>query len=733
MSKNLQDKNVYLPKGKFFKRLFLSYILIVFLCFITYTVGIIYESITINNEQVDKYYTNKALEMSVAMDKKLYNAQSMVSNVNSSSVINKFYLNIRTGETLNSYMLYQVLNDLTNIKTATGDLNIYDIVLSVNGYNKVYTGGDVINISQNVDIKPLAYAYFGETNLNSLFQGKNSQLLFYKDYLIYSDKYRYMSGSVRGNISILFEKADIIKMLDEIVGEDACWRIKRNGETVVKSENEYEGRIFSATSWVNSNYTYEIIASPNAYRMDFGSFIKVALFVGMVLCTIYIVLAYFLSRKYYSPIKVISSMIDGDNEKEKNEVHALVEGVEHLIGERNGYKEKVITITPYAKKGVLWELMAGEINKENLDRLWENEMALPIRLYYLLSVINIRKNDNTGNDLAGLKNIKEMIFDKAKVKSDSDVWIFCCEKDLNNIYIILNSDRNEILEDFLYDFYEEISKQAQIQEYVLTMGVDEIKEEVEEIKESATCALKALDFVLVEGYGGIKFYEKDVRKENIYYFPDDGIKRISKALKELDISQIRLILNEISEKNTKEYDLTLSDISMLKDELYMLALKSVKNVTLNSNMHIRIEKPDNTIMTFEEITSYYENVYSMVMEYIRDNKAENIVGVDKENDIIRFVDENYRHEDLSLNQIMEKYNVSSKYISSVFKKRFNTTYLQYVSRKRISYAAKLMNTTALSLEEIAKECGYTNLLTFRRNFKNIMNMNPGEYKTRQND
>ena len=33
-----------------------------------------------------------------------------------------------------------------------------------------------------------------------------------------------------------------------------------------------------------------------------------------------------------------------------------------------------------------------------------------------------------------------------------------------------------------------------------------------------------------------------------------------------------------------------------------------------------------------------------------------------------------------------------------------------------------------SIEEIAAECGYSNVLTFRRNFKSIMNMNPGDYR-----
>ena len=32
------------------------------------------------------------------------------------------------------------------------------------------------------------------------------------------------------------------------------------------------------------------------------------------------------------------------------------------------------------------------------------------------------------------------------------------------------------------------------------------------------------------------------------------------------------------------------------------------------------------------------------------------------------------------------------------------------------------------LEDIAQQCGFTNLLTFRRNFKAVMGMNPSDFR-----
>ena len=39
-----------------------------------------------------------------------------------------------------------------------------------------------------------------------------------------------------------------------------------------------------------------------------------------------------------------------------DEIDGILEGVRSLIGERNGYRERMITITPYAKQGILHSL-----------------------------------------------------------------------------------------------------------------------------------------------------------------------------------------------------------------------------------------------------------------------------------------------------------------------------------------------------------------------------------------
>jgi AraC-like DNA-binding protein len=101
-------------------------------------------------------------------------------------------------------------------------------------------------------------------------------------------------------------------------------------------------------------------------------------------------------------------------------------------------------------------------------------------------------------------------------------------------------------------------------------------------------------------------------------------------------------------------------------------------------------------------------------------------------ELIEYINKNDRNPDLSLTQIADHFSVSSKYVTALVKKRFGMTYLKYVQERRISHAIDLLKNSSLPLEKIAEECGYTNMLTFRRNFKAIMSCNPSDLRGEKN-
>ena len=84
--------------------------------------------------------------------------------------------------------------------------------------------------------------------------------------------------------------------------------------------------------------------------------------------------------------------------------------------------------------------------------------------------------------------------------------------------------------------------------------------------------------------------------------------------------------------------------------------------------------------------------------------------------------------DLSLNSIATKLNVSPSYLSKLFHKELGMTLTDYVNDKRIKHALKLINSTDMQIQDIASNCGISNIHYFIRLFKKHLGMTPTEYR-----
>ena len=84
--------------------------------------------------------------------------------------------------------------------------------------------------------------------------------------------------------------------------------------------------------------------------------------------------------------------------------------------------------------------------------------------------------------------------------------------------------------------------------------------------------------------------------------------------------------------------------------------------------------------------------------------------------------------DLSLSALAECQNVSSGYLSAVFKKETGKTLSQYVREARIEYAKHLLRTSDLQIQTIAQHCGIMDVQYFSKMFKKETSKTPKEYR-----
>ena len=103
----------------------------------------------------------------------------------------------------------------------------------------------------------------------------------------------------------------------------------------------------------------------------------------------------------------------------------------------------------------------------------------------------------------------------------------------------------------------------------------------------------------------------------------------------------------------------------------------------------------------------------------------------EENPIIKkvcaYVDDNLA-QNISLESAAEFVQVSSFYLSKLFKEEKGETFINYISDKRLEKSRQLLAQTELSIKEITASVGYNDQNYYSRIFKSKYGISPKEYR-----
>lgn len=97
---------------------------------------------------------------------------------------------------------------------------------------------------------------------------------------------------------------------------------------------------------------------------------------------------------------------------------------------------------------------------------------------------------------------------------------------------------------------------------------------------------------------------------------------------------------------------------------------------------------------------------SNVLEYIR------LHGADK----------------LGLNEVANKFYVSTTYLSALIRKETGVTFHEHVLKAKMEIARGMLSDPRILVDEVASAIGYSNYVSFYNTFKRMEHMTPTEYR-----
>lgn len=110
------------------------------------------------------------------------------------------------------------------------------------------------------------------------------------------------------------------------------------------------------------------------------------------------------------------------------------------------------------------------------------------------------------------------------------------------------------------------------------------------------------------------------------------------------------------------------------------------------------------------------------------NTEDNIVKNSHKALIQNIIEDNYTDSQFTLSILSEKLDLSSGYLSIVFKKNFGIPFQDYLLQKRMEKAKLLLLTTELKNYEIAEKVGFEDVNYFITKFKKYYQITPKQYR-----
>lgn len=132
-----------------------------------------------------------------------------------------------------------------------------------------------------------------------------------------------------------------------------------------------------------------------------------------------------------------------------------------------------------------------------------------------------------------------------------------------------------------------------------------------------------------------------------------------------------------------------------------------------------------------DLKGYFSDILHAAIE-LRDSESQKQNSNIIEN-ALKFIDQNYADENISLNVVAKAINISANYLSAVFSQKMGISFVEYLTQKRMAKAKHLLRKSNKRSGEIAYEVGYKDPRYFSFVFKKTQGCTPRDYRAGEKD
>lgn len=721
-----------MKKGKFYMKIFSALLLSSVIPVILLAIGTYLYSSEILEKEVDRTNHIVQKQLQEKLDMSIESIRSDVLNyLFYDSTINAFAYK---SDAKKFYLTNELLSDIRQLKS--NHTYVEDVILYIQDIKFIMNCEGSINEKfyfdkyQSEDFKRVMDTVgFWQENYVEQYQTA------YKSYdaIVFSSTLPFQSQNSNVLLAVIIDK-------NAVRSEIEAWNLSQKGQTfILDGENrvivdyvpageipvnvseigdmdeEKASRVeIGGDSWIRiteksavTNWKYVTLIPYGEITEKTRSILWQTLFWGTIITFFAILASLILTRKLYLPVgtllKKVTDSSGSAQDKQRDEFSLLHTNIDQMILQNHDLQKQVLKTVPILQQTFFKNLLDGNVFSENIDeKMAELNISLPGRYFQVMLVVG----QETGTETL------QMMFRNMFV----------------NYYIVKESLGYAVIVNFNkcdFGYAKEF-----LREYDAVIALGARYESIEDI---------------VKSYHQAKYaYQYRTKREGLKYLDiaevinwDYSQYKMSKRYETQYRNWMELekndnayeVIKEVTESMITE-DTPCFFIQKAVEQLYLFAEEAADRYRIPWNNIVadvsEYQMWKNQDYSIDESRAYILHIYDRIREY----RVEN--GFSRDEDgiqrVLELIEQRYQ-EDISLELIADELEMSYSYLSKLFRKQMGEGFVEYLTRKRIEASLALLRNEDLSIEVISGMVGYTNTPTYIRNFKKVMGVPPGKYRS----
>jgi len=586
------------------------------------------------------------------------------------------------------------------------------------------------------------------------YYGKNYSVITYMQSIGYSK-------SSNGCIMVLIDNNEIQKLLEKLdVGKDGWWYITDHEGRVISSISsdnselvpagidftESSGIIRSPVNGKDMLISYAsstslgwrfVAVQPSSVVMAKVEYIK-SITITIIAATLIlgIIVAYFLANKNTRPIKEIINRIvkhrNDDDYNIENEYDFIQDTISQITEANKKLQVTVQQQKPFLTSYFFGRLFRGEFNsKMETDALLKHIGLNLDGEAYVAIILKIMSKESSITE----KQIHEFGMKKVVIRE-------ILKSVMREKTFLYDIDENKIGILFVCDSIDANSCKKQVEEMLTSIiegaesvSVGDIKlavggryKELLEVARSFNEARQALGSSIWSENKTIIWYTDLKKQDEGYFYPVDIESRLTNLAKAGNKAEVKELLAELYEENIMKRELTANMLNLFIYEMWATIIKLIKQISLDENTYEKIKTEFENMENISEINKLQSimNTYYTICDVMERQKQSR--NTQLKDQIVKYINETYMDNGLSLVSVAYKFNLSEAYLSHFFKEQMGENFSTYLENLRMEKSMELLKNTDLPINVIADRVGYSSSATFCRAFRRKHGVNATAFR-----